>query len=49
MPEARADVGGNAEEPEDNQPRAPLAPAVGITHALYPVPQHLKPSLLLHC
>jgi ATP-dependent RNA helicase RhlE len=24
------------------------APAVGITHALYPVPQHLKPSLLLH-
>src|SRR5476649_312447 len=22
------------------------APAVGITHALYPVPQHLKPSLL---
>jgi ATP-dependent RNA helicase RhlE len=23
------------------------APAVGITHAVYPVPQHLKPSLLL--
>src|SRR4051794_15069585 len=24
------------------------APAVGITHAVYPVPQHLKPALLLH-
>jgi len=24
------------------------APAVGITHAVYPVPQHLKPVLLLH-
>src|SRR3954469_14321420 len=24
------------------------APAVGITHAVYPVPQHLKPPLLLH-
>ena len=23
-------------------------PAVGITHAVYPVPQHLKPALLLH-
>lgn len=23
-------------------------PAVGITHAIYPVPQHLKPKLLLH-
>src|SRR4051795_9769237 len=23
-------------------------PAVGITHAVYPVPQHLKPPLLLH-
>jgi ATP-dependent RNA helicase RhlE len=24
------------------------APAVGITHAIYPVPQHLKPTLMLH-
>jgi ATP-dependent RNA helicase RhlE len=24
------------------------APAVGITHAVYPVPQHLKPPLMLH-
>jgi ATP-dependent RNA helicase RhlE len=24
------------------------SPAVGITHAVYPVPQHLKPALLLH-
>src|SRR6266540_2264023 len=24
------------------------APAVGITHAIYPVPQHLKSSLLVH-
>ncbi len=24
------------------------APAVGITHAVYPVPQHLKPALLVH-
>src|SRR3954454_12757908 len=23
-------------------------PAVGITHAVYPVPQHLKPASLLH-
>ena len=25
----------------------PSAPAVGITHAVYPVPQHLKPALLV--
>jgi ATP-dependent RNA helicase RhlE len=24
------------------------APAVGITHAIYPVPQHLKPVMMLH-
>ena len=44
----RPAVERDAEIAGDDQHRAALSAGVGITHAVYPVPQDLKPALLLH-